>query len=204
MKLKPTLFSSALALAVATSLLIGCTPKTNVAPSPTPIPSPSPKNIATPGTSPKPDAVSGASIAKDEATLLRAASKNGSWIVILPNDLTITKDIILEGDYTVPDKNDPSKKVPSPRKIALYNQDDKKVKTASYVLKAPKLIVKSKDTVIKGGTFVGDVYVEAPGFNLDDAKIDGNLYFASEELKSGFKSQNNSSVTGKTEVKKAS
>jgi len=208
MKFKTALLS----LAVVTSLLVGCKPKTPVTPTPAPAPSigatkttsPIASPAASPATSPKPDTVTGASVAKDEATLIKAASKDGSWIVILTHDLTVTKDVVLEGDFTIADKNDPTKKVPTPRKIALYNQDDKKVKTASYTLKAPKLIVKSKDTIIKGGIFAGDVYVESAGFTLDDAKIDGNLYFATEDLKASFKSQNNSSVTGKTEIKKHS
>ncbi|MES9144002.1 hypothetical protein ABEP44_12795, partial [Cutibacterium acnes] len=104
MKLKTAI----LTLAVSTSLLVGCTPNPKVTPTPIP-PVPVPSIGVTPtvpaiGTSPRPDTVTGASMAKDEATLIKAASKEGSWIVILPHDLTVTKDVVLEGDFTIPDK----------------------------------------------------------------------------------------------------
>jgi len=64
------------------------------------------------------------------------------------------------------------------------------------------LIVRSENARIQGGTFIGDVYVESKGFSVVDAKVQGNVYFASEELKSTFKLENNGMVTGVTEVKK--
>lgn len=149
----------------------------------------------------KTDVVSGASIAKDETTLEKALSKDGTWIIVLKSDFTVNKDLVMEGEFTKADKNDASKKVPAGRKLALYDQDDKKVKTASYTLKAPKLTVKSQDAKIQGGNFVGDVYVEAKGFSIVDGKVEGNVYFANEEAKNSFK-MDKGSVTGKTEIKK--
>ena len=55
---------------------------------------------------------------------------------------------------------------------------------------------------IQHGTFKGDLYVEASNFELVDAKVDGNIYFASDAAKSTFKMDTKSSVTGKQEVKK--
>ncbi len=108
----------------------------------------------------------------------------------------------MEGEFTKKDTKDPSKQVPAGRKIALYDQDQNRNKTASYTLTAPKLIVRSEDARIQGGTFVGDVYVESKGFSIVDAKVQGNVYFASEELKATFKLESNGSVIGVTEVKK--
>jgi len=156
----------------------------------------------TPTSTQKPDAVSSASLATDEAKLVKAASKDGAWIIILKNDMTTTKEIVIEGEFTKPNPTDAAKIVPAGRKLALYNQDDKRNVTARYTLTAPKLTVKSIDTKIQSGTFVGDVYVEALGFNLVDAKVQGNIYYKSEELKAAFTMDAKSSVTGVQEVKK--
>ena len=45
--------------------------------------------------------------------------------------------------------------------------------TARYTLTAPRLIVRHRNTRIQGGTFKGDVYVEAQGFELVDATSTG-------------------------------
>ena len=40
---------------------------------------------------------------------------------------------------------------------------------------------------VQAGTVKGDVYVEANGFTLtEDTTIDGNVYFASEDVKSAL------------------
>lgn len=148
-----------------------------------------------------PDVVSGASIAKDEQSLEKALSKDGTWIIVLKSDLTSSKELVMEGEFTKADKNDASKKVPAGRKLALYDQDDKRNKTASYTLKAPKLTIKSENAKIQGGTFVGDVYVEAKDFSIVDGKVEGNVYFANEEAQKTFKTDKGT-VTGKTEIKK--
>jgi hypothetical protein len=185
MKIKAIILS----LAVGTTLLVGCGAKKEAT-----------TEVTTPAATT--DVVTTASIVKDQDAFQKAIGKDGFWLVAITQDLTIDKEIVLEGEFTKADKNDATKKVPAGRKLALYAQDDKKVKTASYTLKAPKLTVKSENSKIQGGTFVGDVYVEAKGFIVKDAKIEGNLYFASEELKSAFKLDETGSVTGTTEVKK--
>ena len=156
----------------------------------------------TPTSTQKPDAVSSASLATDEAKLVKATSKDGAWIIILKNDMTTTKEIVIEGEFTKPNPTDAAKIVSEGRKLALYNQDANKVVTARYSLTAPKLTVKSIDTKIQSGTFVGDVYVQATHFYLVDAKVQGNIYFASDDLKSSFAMDAKSSVTGVQEVKK--
>ena len=134
----------------------------------------------------------------DEETLKKALKD--SWIVLLKNDITTSKDLVVEGDFTKPDKNDSSKMVPAGRTIALYENDDNNT-TKSYTLTTPKITVKSKDTKIEGGTIIGDVYVEAEGFELENAKIEGNVYFSKQEYKDSFEMDDKSTVTGVQEVK---
>lgn len=144
------------------------------------------------------DIVSSASLASDEETLKKALKD--SWIVLLKNDITTDKEIVVEGDFTKPDKNDSNKMVPAGRTIALYENGDNNT-TKSYTLKTPKVTIKSKDTKIEGGTIVGDVYVEADGFEIENAKVEGNVYFSKQEYKDSFKMDDKSTVTGVQEVK---
>lgn len=149
----------------------------------------------------QPDVVTTASIVDNGEAFLKAVGPDVFWLAAIVRDVKIDEDIVVEGEYTKPDKDDETKLVPAGRKIALYAQDADRNKTATYTLTAPKMIVKSKDTKIQGGTFVGDVYVQETGFNLVDATIEGNVYFATEELKGTFKIDDKSKVTGATEVK---
>lgn len=140
------------------------------------------------------DAVSSASLVSDEASFLKAAGKDGTWIICALNDLEIKQEIVLEGAFT--NRDQPA------RKIALYTQDADRNVTARFKLTAPKLTVKSENASIQNGTFVGDVFVEAKGFSVVGATIEGNVYFANEEAQSTFKLENNGKVTGVTELKK--
>jgi hypothetical protein len=79
------------------------------------------------------------------------------------------------------------------RELGLYTQDKNFRISKTFILKVDKLIVKSPFTVIANGTVKGDVYVaqNAIGFAAQNgkntegktvtAKIDGNLYFATQE-----------------------
>lgn len=142
------------------------------------------------------DAVSTPSVVSDEASLINAFSKDGAWLPYLINDVTTEQELVLEGDFH--NKDDSSQDLY--RKIALYAQDSDRNVTAEYTLTAPKLTVKSPNTKIQHGTFVGDIYVEAKGFNLADADVEGNIYFSNEDVKSTFTMDDNSNVTGVTEV----
>jgi hypothetical protein len=63
------------------------------------------------------------------------------------------------------------------------------------------MIVKSENFRIQGGTFIGDVYVEANGFNVGKAAtVDGNIYFASQEYMDSFYVDESGKVTGTTEL----
>lgn len=147
------------------------------------------------------DAVSTPSVATDEESLIKAMSEEGSWIIILTSDLKAEKDIVLEGEFEKPDRDDTTKLVPAPRKIALYAQDADRNKTDSFVLEATTLTIKSKDAKIQGGTFRGDVYIEATGFQVIDGEIDGNVYFLNEEVEGSFDTENGGSVTGTSIIK---
>lgn len=188
-----------IALMVASSLLVGCgNNNTDNTKNNTPITNETTENgNITSGE----DAITSASRATDEATLKKAASKEGSWIIIIQQDLTCENDVTVEGEFTKADKTDPSKEVPAGRKIALYDQNDNKEITANYTLTVPKLIIKSKDTTIKGGKIIGDIEVEEENFSLQDTTIEGNVYFKDEKVKDSFTLGENAKVTGETKVK---
>jgi hypothetical protein len=141
------------------------------------------------------DAVTTASIVKDDASFEKAISKDGTWLIATLNDLTVSKDIVLEGDF----KNS---KGETQRKIALYTQDDNRNITNRFKLTAPKLTIKSPKASIQHGIFKGDLYVETADFQLVDTKVEGNIYFSNDAAKNGFTMDKDSSVTGKQEVKK--
>jgi len=192
MKIKAILLS----LALGATLLVGCGAKEEATTT-----TPAKTEVATKETAAT-DAVTSASIVNDQATLQKAVSKEGSWIILATKDLTVDKEIVIEGDLTKADKADATKKVAAGRKLILLTRDDKKVTTGTFTLTAPKLTVKSIDTTLEGGTFVGDVYVEAKGFAVEAIKIQGNVYFATQELKDAFKLGEGGSITGTTEVTK--
>ncbi len=148
-----------------------------------------------------PDVVTTASIVDTEDAFMKAISKDGTWIIAILKDLTINKDLTLEGEFKN-GKQDESGKDIIQRKIALYTQDENRNITARFTLTAPKLTVTSPMASIQHGTFKGDLYVNVADFELIDATVDGNVYFSSEEIKSSFKMDDKSKVTGKQEVKK--
>ncbi|MFD1905380.1 metallophosphoesterase family protein [Paenibacillus rhizoplanae] len=89
-----------------------------------------------------------------------------------------------------------------PAKIALYTQDADHNITNSFKLTAPKLTIRSENARIQGGTFVGDVYVEADGFAVVNATIEGNVYFSDDKYQATYSAADQGKVTGVTEVKK--
>jgi len=139
------------------------------------------------------DATTGPSWVTDDASLEKAVKE--SWIVIITKDLKTDKELVFEGGLKKGD-------TVTPRLLALYNQDENRVKTASYTLTVPKLTFKEEGSRIKGGTFVGDVYVEANNFELVDATVQGNIHFKDQATKDSFKMDDTSQVTGTIEVSK--
>jgi hypothetical protein len=197
MKIKAMLLS----VAVIATIITGCAPKP--APAPTPAPNTQTKTDPNTGTQQpaKTDVVTTASIVNSAAAFEKAISKTGTWIIAILNDLKLDKALVLEGEFKN-GKKDEKGNDQIQRKIALYSQDANKVVTARYILTAPSLTIKSPNARIQSGTFKGDLYVETNDFQLVDATVDGNVYFATEAAKAGFKADATSKITGKQEIKK--
>jgi uncharacterized protein (DUF2141 family) len=144
----------------------------------------------------KTDAVAAASITSDPAEFAAALGEDGTWIVAALSDITLDEEVVVAGEFH--NKDDATQDVY--RKLALYTQDDDHNVTGTFTLTVPKMTVESPNFKIQNGTVKGDVYVNANGFTLaKDTTIDGNLYFASEDVKSA--SVIEGKVTGAQEVK---
>jgi len=180
-------------------IMLGC--GRNNAPGATPTPKPAASPGATNPASVTPDANASPSVALDENALIKAMGTEGTWIVILTKDVTSSRELKLEGEYTNGKKDENGKDIIQ-RKIALYAQDANRNITERYTLTAPKLTVTSPNASIQHGTFKGDLYVSVKDFQLIDTKVEGNVYFTTEEAQSTFKMDEQSSVTGKKELKK--
>lgn len=142
-----------------------------------------------------------ASIVNDAEAFEKAISNSGTWIIALLNDLTIDKELVLDGEFKNGKKDDAGKDIIQ-RKIALYTQDDNRNVTNRFTLTAPKLTINSPNARIQSGTFKGDIYVNAKNFELVDATVDGNVYFTNAEAESSFTMDATSKITGKKELKK--
>lgn len=183
-------------------VLAGCATKPAPPATPTPTPTqaaPTPTQTTPPETTP--DVVTTASIVDNAAAFEKAISSTGTWIIATVKDISIDKDLVLDGEFKNGKKDEAGKDVIQ-RKIALYTQDESRKVTARFTLTAPKLTINSLNARIQSGTFKGDVYVSAKNFQLVDATIEGNLYFTTDDAKSTFKMDDTSKVTGKQELKK--
>ncbi|OWR30826.1 hypothetical protein CDO73_09560 [Saccharibacillus sp. O23] len=176
--------AAGMGLVLGFAILAGCGSNADTAKTETPA------ATATPAAT---DAKTSASVVNDNDAFLNAISAKGTWIIAVLNDMTIDQDLVLDGQFT-------NKDAPA-RKIALYAQDENRKVTARYTLTAPKLTVNSENARIQGGTFKGDVYVKANGFQLVDGTIEGNLYFSTQEQMDAFKLEDGAKVTGETAVK---
>lgn len=201
--------SAFLTLTLAVALFVGCgkvaTPTPSIkAPStastsPTLSASPTTSALGSPIASP--DVKTTASIVNTTEAFEKAISKTGTWIIALLNDLTINKDLVLDGEFKN-GKKDASGKDVIQRKIALYTQDENRKVTNRFTLTAPKLTINSPKASIQHGTYKGDLYVSSKDFELVDATVDGNVYFLNDDAKTTFKMDSTSKVTGKQELKK--
>ncbi|MPW24489.1 hypothetical protein GC105_01605 [Alkalibaculum sp. M08DMB] len=184
------LLSSCLILLLLFTLTVGCA-RDDVADD-TPGTDQTQDGTVNDGTGNDADTATTPSLVTDEASIQRIMSSDGEWIIIFTEDMTTDQELVLEGEFINKDAND--------RKIALYTQDEDRNKTASFTLTAPRLTVRSENTRLQGGTFVGDVYVEANGFSIIDAEVQGNVYFQSDEFEDTFTTTDGGNVTGTTEV----
>jgi hypothetical protein len=153
-----------------------------------------------------PDVVTTASIVNTAEAFEKAISNNGTWLIAIVQDLSINKDLVVDGEFKNGKKDDQGKDIIQ-RKIALYAQDENRKVTARYTLTAPKITFNSPYGSLEHGTFKGDVYVSGSNFKLVNQKIEGNLYFLNEDAQKTFKIADKedgpkSTVTGKQELKK--
>jgi outer membrane murein-binding lipoprotein Lpp len=182
MKKKLLLF--ALSTVLSVSILAGCSSK-------------APEQKTTANANTKNDTVASASQAPDEATFEKKISKDGNYIIITNKDLTFTKDLTVDGRFTKKDKD--GKEVAT-RSLAFASETaDGKVKKR-FTVTVPRIVINSENTLLEIGKIKGDVYVQAPGFKTKDATIDGNLYFATQELMDAFKKDDLTKITGTVEV----
>ncbi|MDW7657389.1 MAG: hypothetical protein SCM11_09475 [Bacillota bacterium] len=146
------------------------------------------------------DVVSSASVVDNAEKFEKAISKDGTWIIALTKDLTIDKELVVDGDFKN-GKTDAAGNELLQRKIALYTQDADRNITARFTLTVKKLTINSANASIQHGTFIGDLYVNVEDFQLIDATVDGNVYFLNEEIKSSFTMDEASKITGVQEIK---
>lgn len=181
-----------ISLILIVSLLVGCTTKTPPKDDTTP-PTTDTGDTNNPDTNPggtdteNPDAVSSASLATDEASFKKIISADGNWIVLTDKDLTFEEDLMVEGEF---DKRALA--------FAAYLPDNK---VDRFSVTAPSIVINSANTLLEYGIVKGDVYVQAEGFTTKDATIEGNLYFATEELKTAFTMDELSKINGEVSVK---
>lgn len=182
-----------LSLAVVSTVFTGCAKTAAPTPAAT-----TPAPAATTAAPAKTDTVTGASVANDEASFEKNISKDGVIVVLTSKDLTFTKDLTVDGTFTKKDKD--GKEVVSRSLAFATTGADKKV-DKRFTVTVPKMVINSENTLLEDGILKGDVYVQAKGFKTKDTTIDGNLYFATEELKNAFKADDLTKITGKVEVK---
>ncbi len=124
-----------------------------------------------------------------------ALGPDGSWIVIFTSDVTVGEPVSVSGEVYEEEGAEAPR-----RKLALYEQDADRNVTARYTLTAPRLEVEHVNTRIQAGEVAGDVFVSAEGFELVGATINGNLYFASEELRESANIDEDSTVMGEIRI----
>ena len=141
------------------------------------------------------DSLSSASISNEAADLVGHLSENGGWIFAATDNITVAEELVVEGDFHDKDlaTNDLY------RKLALYTQDAERNVEEEFTLTLENgMVVKSPNFNIMHGTIVGDILVEAEGFQLN-SKLEGNLTFATEAYRDS--AEINGEVTGEVTVK---
>lgn len=134
---------------------------------------------------------------ENEEELIKALKDNYS--VTLIDDITSDKVLVLEGNFSKTNTRDKNNITEIGRELNLYVIDDNNI--ISYTLTSPQLIIKSKNTTMTGGNYVGDIKVEAEGFSLDGITINGNIYLKNSDIKDSFSVKNNVNISGKIEIK---
>ena len=114
----------------------------------------------------------------EPADIVNGLSPTGFWIFSILSDVTLSSELVVSGEFHQRDDTD----APIYRKFALYAQDADRNITERYTLTVSRIVVESPNFRIQGGTVAGDVFVNAEGFDLEDATITGNLTFASQAM----------------------
>lgn len=124
------------------------------------------------------------------------------YSITLKNDIETAKDLILEGSFsktcTATENNIV---IDVGRKLNLSSADRETNINRDYKLISPKLIIRSKNSTITGGKYIGDLYVEEEGLTLDNIYIDGNVIFKNSKVRESFQDKNNTIVSGEIIIK---
>ena len=124
------------------------------------------------------DAVSTASIVDNEADFKKSISKDGNWITATTADLSFDEELVLEGTF--------EKEGEVVRKIGLYTSNEDHSIDQNFTLTTPKLTVKSKNALLKAGTFDTDLYIDAENVTIEKTTVTGDVYFTKEAYKESF------------------
>lgn len=143
------------------------------------------------------DGVSSASVVSDEESFIKGISEEGTFIVLTTKDLTFEEDLTVDGTFTKKDK-DGNEVVTRSLAFAQNGADGKMER---YSVTVPNIVINSENTLLEYGILKGDIYVQAPGFKTKDATIEGNLYFATQELMDAFAIDELTKVSGEIVVK---
>ena len=116
---------------------------------------------------------------KDEFQNTEFVKNEGELTYALTNDYSITitdnitsdNPLIIEGEFFKTDTTEENNVVKVGRKLNLFSKDEDNNIINNYVLEAPSLTIQSENTIIKGGTFIGDIYIKAKGFEIDNTKV---------------------------------
>ncbi len=139
------------------------------------------------------DATASASITRDKDVFIKSISPEGNWITTLTSDMTFEEELVLDGQG-FENRGNPD------RKIGLYSHPaDDNTPSHRFTLTAPKLTIKSSPARMLRGTFVGDIYVEADNFLLQEVNVIGNVYFLTESALETFVNTD-STVSGVVEL----
>lgn len=124
-----------------------------------------------------------------------------NYSITLKNNITSNNNLIMEGEFLKTDTREENRVINVRRNLNIFYIDSSNNIISNYILRAPNLVIKSRDVTIKGGKFIGNIYVESSGFILNDTKVEGDIYFKDEEMKKSFKLENTANVSGKIEIK---
>jgi peptidoglycan hydrolase-like protein with peptidoglycan-binding domain len=145
------------------------------------------------------DTVTSASQVNDEATFIKnVTSTTSDYMQIVNKDLTFTNDIVVVPGLKAATATTAAS---YSRSIAPAAEDSSSNITKRFIITIPNLVFVGDNQKIEYGIVKGDIYVNGNGFKLKDARIDGNLYFATDAEKSAFVQDATTTINGEIAVK---